>query len=345
MKIIGLEPTNRCNRACRHCFRNKADPEGFLPLENIDAVLSQARPLGFKTVCLTGGEVTLYPRLAELFRLIAALGYNFTLVTNGHRFPERVLPLLLESEVRERLASVCFSLDGVGADTHDGLRGPKSYREVLEGMTLCGHHRLPFSLKTVITTANRGELTELALLGARLGAMEHGFLYPFPTPTFIRDGLMPTPQEMEDTIRWVKDNLMGVTWNKIMVDGHSMDGVILNCGHLVDYLNVDYQGNLIFCCTLSHVACGDGIPTRLGGELVADLKEVSLKEAIVGQVKKAAEVLEARLNGGGNLGGLSETPCLWCLKHFGKMDWLKDFPDSPWTAWLLGADERPQNCR
>ncbi len=343
MKIIGLEPTNRCNRACRHCFRNKADPVGFLSLETINAVLSQAGALGFKTVCLTGGEVTLYPHLADLLRLIAAQGFNFTLVTNGHRFPEQVLPLLLEPEVRERLASVCFSLDGVRADTHDGLRGPKSFREVLEGMTLCGNHHLPFSLKTVITTANRGELTELALLGARLGAMEHGFLYPFPTPTFIRDGLMPSPQEMEDTIRWIKDNLMGVTRNKIAVDGHSMDGVILNCGHLVDYLNVDYQGNLIFCCTLSHVACGDGIPTCLGGELVADLKEVSLKEAIVGQVRKAAEVLEARLNGGGPRHGLSETPCLWCLKYFGKLDWLKDFPDSPWTAWLLGGDGRQQN--
>jgi MoaA/NifB/PqqE/SkfB family radical SAM enzyme len=343
MKIIGLEPTNRCNRSCRHCFRNKADPVDFLPLETVDAVLSQAGALGFKAVCLTGGEVTLYPHLGELLRLIAAQGFDFTLVTNGYRFPEQVLPLLLEPKVRERLASVSFSLDGVRAETHDGLRGPKSFREVLEGMTLCGNHHLPLSLKTVITTANRGELTELALLGARLGAMEHGFLYPFPTPTFIRDGLMPSPQEMEDTIPWIKDNLMGVTRNKITVDGHSMDGVILNCGHLVDYLNVDYQGNLIFCCTLSHVASGDGIPTCLGGELVADLKAVSLKEAIVRQFRKATEVMEARLNGGGIPGGLSETPCLWCLKYFGKLDWLKDFPDSPWTAWLLGENGREQN--
>ena len=343
MKIIGLEPTNRCNRACRHCFRNKADPVDFLPLETVNAVLSQAGDLGFKTVCLTGGEVTLYPHLGELLRLIAARGFNFTLVTNGYRFPEQVLPLLLEPEVRERLASVCFSLDGVRAETHDGLRGPKSFREVLEGMTLCGNHHLPLALKTVITTSNRGELTELALLGARLGAREHGFLYPFPTPTFIRDGLMPSPQEMQDTIRWIKDNLMGVTRNKITVDGHSMDGVILNCGHLVDYLNVDYQGHLIFCCTLSHVAGGDGIPTSLGGELVADLKEVSLKEALVRQVRKAAEVLEARLNGGSTPHGLSETPCLWCLKYFGKLNWLQEFPDSPWTDWLLGENGRQQN--
>ena len=63
-----------------------------------------------------------------------------------------------------------FSLDGARAETHDGLRGPKSFREVIEGATLCRNHRLPLSLKSMITTSNRGELTELALLGARLGA-------------------------------------------------------------------------------------------------------------------------------------------------------------------------------
>jgi MoaA/NifB/PqqE/SkfB family radical SAM enzyme len=335
MKIIGLEPTNCCNRACRHCFRNKADPPGYLPLETADAVLSQAEALGFKMVCLTGGEVALYPNLGDLLRLIAARGFDFTLVTNGCRFPEYVLPLLLESEVRARLVSVSFSLDGVRPETHDGIRGPKSFREVIEGITICGTHRLPFSLKSVVTTANRGELTELALLGARLGAMEHSFLYPIATPTFIRDGLLPSPQELEDTIRWIQDNLTGVTRNKITVDGHSMDGVILNCGHLVDYLNVDYQGNLIFCCMLSHMTLGDGVPTSFGEELLADLKEVSLKEAIVRQFRKAAGVMEARLNGGGKTQGLSETPCLWCMKHFGKLDWLEDFPDSPWTAWLM----------
>ena len=115
MKTIVLEPTNRCNRSCRHCFRNKADPPGVLPLETADAVLSQAEALGFKVVCLTGGEVALYPHLGELLRLIVARGFDFTLVTNGYRFPEYVLPLLLEPRVKERLASVSFSLDGARA--------------------------------------------------------------------------------------------------------------------------------------------------------------------------------------------------------------------------------------
>jgi len=345
MQIIVLELTNQCNRSCGHCFRNKANPPGFLPLAIATAALSQAKALGFRLVCLTGGEVALYPHLKDLLNLIAAGGFGFTLVTNGYRFREYVLPLLLEPKVKDRLVSISFSLDGARAATHDGLRGPKSFREVLEGATLCRNHHLPFYLKTVLTTANRSELLELALLGARLGAEEQSFLYPIPTPSFINDGLLPSPQELEDTVIWIRENLMGVTRNRISLDGYSVHGGELNCGHLVDYLNVDYQGNIIFCCTLSQMTLGDGVPTSFDGELVADLKEVSLKEAVVRQFRKAAEVMEARFSSSGNPAGLSETPCHWCLKYFHKLDWLKDFPDSPWTACLLGANPpRPNHA-
>ena len=307
MKTIGLEPTNRCNRSCQHCFRNKADPPGSLPLGLADEVLTQAAALGFKVVCLTGGEVALYPHLGELLRLIAARDFDFTLVTNGYRFPEYVLPILLEPEVKERLASVFFSLDGARAETHDGLRGPKSFREVIEGATLCrqsppalvsekrDHHLEPGRAHRA-----RPPGRQAGRRGARLP------LSAFPTPNLIRERTYALPAGVGGYgKRWIQDNLIGVTRNKITVDGHSLDGVILDCGHLVDYLNVDYQGNLIFCCTLSHMTVGDGIPTSFSGELVADLKEVSLKEGIVRQFRKAAEVMEARLNNGGNPKGLS----------------------------------------
>lgn len=337
MEIIVLEPTNMCNRSCRHCFRNLADLPGFLPLEIADSILAQAELLGFKVVCLTGGEVALYPHLGDLVRLIAARGFKFNLVTNGHQFRELVLPLLLEPEVREGLSSVCFSLDGARAQTHDGLRGPKSFREVIEGLTLCQNHHIPASLKSVVTTLNlnQGELTELALLGARLGVFEHAFLYPLPTPALIREGLLPPRQELNAIMRWIMANLAGTVRSRVSVDGYYVDGVFLNCGHLVDALNVDYQGNLIFCCSLSHVTMGDGIPTPPGPEVVADLKEVSLKEGIVRQFRQAAELMEARLTDGGEPKGLSDNPCPWCLKYFGKLNWLKDFPDSPWTRELF----------
>lgn len=334
MKVLALELTNLCNRACHHCFRNKADPPGFLPPAVADRVLSQAKPLGFKVVCLTGGEVGLYPHLKEVLRCLAARGFAFSLVTNGYRFPGVVLPLLLEPAVRERLTCVSFSLDGATAAVHDGLRGLKSFREVLEAMTCCQRHGLPMSLKTVLTTANRGELTELVLLGARMGVREHGFLFPYPRPNFIRSGLLPGPEETEATLRWIRDELLGITRHAVTIDGYAVDGPTLNCGHLVDFLNVDFQGHLIFCCTLSHINQGDGVPTTLGGECLADLKEISLPDAIVKQYQQAAAVLAARFAARQPSASLAASPCFWVLEYFGKLDWLKEFPDSPWHSWI-----------
>ena len=93
---------------------------------------------------------------------------------------------------------------------------------------------------------------------------------------------------------------MGVTCNRITVEGHSMEGVILNCGHLVDYPERGLPGEphlLLHPLPHDH---GRRHPHCLRRELVADLKEVSLKEAIVRQFRKAAEVMEARLNSGGD---------------------------------------------
>ncbi len=334
MRILALELTNQCNRTCQHCFRNKADPPGSLPLAVAENILAQAKALGFKMVCLTGGEVALYPHLADVLGFLAEQGLTFSLVTNGYRFPEAVLPLLLEPAARTRLGSVSFSLDGATAATHDGLRGPRSFREVLEAMTLCQQRGLPLYVKTVLTTANREELTDLVLLSARLGAREHAFLYPYPTPGFIRSGLLPEPAEAEATVRWLQEELMGITRQAVVIEGYAINGPPLNCGHLVDFLNVDFQGKVVFCCTLSHINQGDGRPTTSGGEFLADLHEVPLAEAVVRQFHKAAEVLTARLQSPSRPHSLSPTPCFWCLAYFGKLAWLHEFPDSPWQAWI-----------
>jgi MoaA/NifB/PqqE/SkfB family radical SAM enzyme len=334
MKVLALEVTNRCNRACRHCFRNRADPPESLPLELAEQLLIQAKPLGIRGVCLTGGEVALYPQLGELVRLVTANGFLFTLVTNGHRFEDQVLPLLLEPEVKSRLASVCVSLDGDTAQTHDALRGRQSYAEAGEAAALCRRHHLPLSLKSVVTALNQEELEQLAHRGAQWGAREHEFIFPFPTPTLIREGLLPHPDELKRMARWIKNDLAGSVKSAVTVEGFAPE-VVLNCGTVMNDLNVDYQGHLILCCQLSHVTMGDGVPNRFGGELVADLKEVPLREGIILQYRLAVKLIEERLANGGKPPGLSQTPCHWCLHHFGKLEWLKDFPDSPWAAGVL----------
>jgi MoaA/NifB/PqqE/SkfB family radical SAM enzyme len=335
MDGLSIELTNACNRSCLHCIRNKADRPEFLPLPLAQRVLAQALDLGFQTVCLTGGEITLYPHLEEFLTLVVEAGFTFNLVTNGHRFQEILHPLLTTPKNREKLTEVCLSLDGAKPETHDALRGPGSFREVIAAATVCKLEKIPLGLKSVITNYNKDEITDLALLGAALEAGDHGFLHPFPTPRLITEGIIPDPAELQRIIGWITENLAKAIRTNLFIEGYGVPTPLFRCDNILQMVNLDYQGNLLLCCNLSHTIREDDQHSIFGREWLADLKEVSFKEAIIEHFQGVAQLMKARVKDLDDLAGLTYIPCYWCLCHFGKLEWLRDFPESPWAAGVL----------
>ncbi|MDI6855040.1 MAG: radical SAM protein [Deltaproteobacteria bacterium] len=333
MPILYLEITNQCNRQCLHCNANTADPRGSLPLELARDIFAQAKELSFKRISLTGGEVAVYPHLEDLVHLIVEKGFEFALVTNGFRFQERLCPLLLRPEVRSRLVSVGLSLDGARPESHDAVRGEGSFEEVLTAARRCGKEKIPFVLKTALTSFNRGESEGFARLRAFLAPNEQHFLYTLPTPRSLRNGVALSPHELEATLAQL-GSYGQTNGSAASVAGFSRDEPILAACRSRQAFTVDFSGNLIFCCNLSRLNVGEGVPTTFGQEFLADLKEVPLKEGIKRHIYLAARLGEARINDLPHT-GLNEIPCYWCLKFFGKLEWLKEFPDSPWAAGVL----------
>jgi MoaA/NifB/PqqE/SkfB family radical SAM enzyme len=340
MDELIIELTNACNRQCLHCLRNKEDPPEFLSLKLVQEILDQARVLGFRTICVTGGEMALYPHLDEFLHLVVDNDFTFKLMSNGHSFRERLLPLLSAPKVQQKMMLLGLSLDGSRPETHDALRGSGSFREVIEAAALCKLKDIPFAFKSVITSFNKAELTDLALLGAELGAREHSFIHPVPTPRFVAEGVIPPPGELQGIVQWINDSLAQALRIPITIAGYAPRTPLLKCSHVLRGVNVDYQGNLILCCGLSHIDQGQGKPSILGRECVADLKEISLREGIVRHYFAYSQLMEARLQEMGDLVGLRSYHCYWCLEHFGKLDWLQDFPDSPWASGFLEKEGR-----
>ncbi len=330
MLSLSIEPTNICNRECLHCVRNKEDELESLPLETIDKILSQARSLGMKRVHLTGGEIAVYPYLEGLLKMLVDYGFNFDMVTNSFRFKERLLPILLVPKMKRKLEAVCFSLDGSSAQTHDAIRGDGSFKEVMEAATLCRLKDIRITLKSVITNLNKDELTELALLGATLGAQTHGFLHLFLSVRLIKEGLIPSPMELNRIAEWIMGSLATSVKTKIHMEGWCSGDVAFSCGNIIRGTNVDYRGNLILCCNLSHVE-NSGSPSTFGDEFLADLNEVPLKEGLIRHWKAVATLMEAMLNDVDKRSMNNYGQCYWCFKHFGKLNWLKEFSDSPWA--------------
>ena len=333
MFALCIEPTNLCNRSCLHCIRDKLESRESISLDLAERILKQARALRISSISLTGGEVALYPHLEQLIQTIVDYGFRFKLVTNGFRFQERMLPLLAQPNIKKRLDEVCFSLDSATAVNHDALRGKGSFKEVMEAVTLCRLKDIPMGLKSVISNFNKGELTELALLGATLGAQNHGFVSLLPTPRLIKERIIPSPEELAGIVSWIAGSLAQTIRTNISIGAYSPPAVVFQCNSF-HTPTVDYRGNFIFCCNLSHVT-NEAQPSALDQEFLANLEEVSLSEGISRHFELLARLMRRRLEDAENLSPLTYIPCYWCFKYFGKFNWLKNYPESPWAAGIL----------
>lgn len=88
-----------CNFRCPYCHNSEL-------LDDAPALMDEAALLSFLAgrkgildgVCITGGEPTLHPGLAQLLRAIRELGYQIKLDTNGYR-PDVLTHLITEGLV------------------------------------------------------------------------------------------------------------------------------------------------------------------------------------------------------------------------------------------------------
>lgn len=353
MGDISIDVTNVCNRDCIYCLRDKLETREHLPLDLFKQILDQACNCGIRYISLTGGEPTLHPAWNELLIVLSERGLRFNIVSNGYRFRQRTLPILLKPIVRRHLTSICFSLDGASANLHDALRGKGSFQEVIEAANLCRLNGIPMSIKTVVTNVNKKELSEVALLGSVLGARQHSFLALVPTPRAIKQELVPSLKEMREIYSFITGSLVSAMKAVINLEGSwGIDHALFNCNAYQQLYSVDHLGNLLFCCNLSHVY-NETKPAILGKEFLVDLKKESLKKGIIQHYLLLAQLTKDRLNDARNRDMLFSYPCWWCLKYFGKLEWAKKYSYSPWVKEVFSphlsfleceGGKKKQNC-
>ena len=319
VKLV-VELTDRCNLRCGHCPSGRHGGRGELDPALLGRVLGEARRWGIDHLAFTGGEPTLHSRFAEIVAMTAA-ELDFSLVTNGWTLPARLNTLLPH---RERLRMITFSLDGAREVTHDALRGPGSFRRVLQAVSACVLRELPFSFNMSLTRANRGEAEALVDLAAGLGALGVRFGHLMSDPNPAAAGLELTPAErkaLDAELRALqarRDFPVGLA-----PGGWSED--LFPCAPLrEEEYNLSWRGQLGLCCHLSGF-------TAEARTVAADLDRVSLGEALTtlratrGKLK--AEKRQQR--GHGDWRDDDHFPCWFCAKRFGAVDWIRAQPEHP----------------
>jgi 7,8-dihydro-6-hydroxymethylpterin dimethyltransferase len=138
--LTNLVVTNRCNQQCSYCYSN-ADAIDYVyepTLDQLKNLMLQTRaekPLGSKSIQITGGEPTLRDDLFDIIRLAKEVGFTHVqLQTNGLKLADSVQ--YCQRLKDERLNTVYLSFNGVSENTNQLLHENKKALENLRKVNL-----------------------------------------------------------------------------------------------------------------------------------------------------------------------------------------------------------------
>ena len=318
LRSVAIDITNHCNLNCIHCLRDKLSERAHLDLEILDTLLKEMNSLGILETSLTGGEPALHPELRKIFEMHLRYGIFFSLVSNGYLFKEKIYPLISDN-VYEYLTGVCFSLDGPEAYLHDRIRGKGSFKRVIESIKLCIKDEIPVSIKSIIYRENMKTLADTAILCSELGVEQLGFVILTPTPKLLAEGLLPSKEEYEDIIEFIKAQIKPSFSIQIDIEGYADPEFKVPFCNPAYGLSIDHLGNLIFCCNLSHPTAGDR-PDSFGKEYLGNIREIGLEEGILRHYRLFSWFIKKILSNQNE--SRYGSNCVDCFRLFGKLDWL-----------------------
>jgi MoaA/NifB/PqqE/SkfB family radical SAM enzyme len=328
---LTLELANACNLHCAYCLRDEdalyhARPR-FIDLDFMQRLLRDSSEIaGVTEVCFTGGEPTLHPQFQEALQACASHGMKVAFITNGWNFAELCGPL---NQSRDSLTHIAFSIDGTTAKAHDRWRGKGSFERLIRAFSYCQKYELPFVIKTGIRRDTVDHLEDIAMFAARFGANGLAFAHLMPTSLALEQNLALTMAERRRAeeeialLRRIFKMKIGIDVGYYNIDPAAPCAPLAGSG-----LNVDYQGRLTLCCNMSGFRGGSD-----ESDIIADLNQVAFADAYSrflelgnNQLELRKQTLAAMREDGVTPDLQTGSPCLFCLRTFGKSPWQKSTP-------------------
>lgn len=321
-----VELTNICNLHCSYCLRDEDalyhSPTRFFSLDLLRRVIREGREeLGVEHIMFTGGEPTLHPQFKEVLEAVKRENLRSSFVTNGWHF-ERVWPAVEAN--REAVSNVAFSLDGATREAHDRWRGEGSFVRLIRAFARCHSSGVPFIVKVGLRRDTLPHLEEIVMLAARLGASGASFTHLLPTPDAAMGELGLSVDERAAAEREIAA-LASIFRMKVSLDvGYFNTDPEPPCSALAGVsCNIDFKGRLSLCCNLSGYRGGEG-----ERDVVGDLNLTGLAEGFARLRGLAGEQLDRRRAAlvesrkiGSDVDAYTHSPCLMCLRDFGKVGW------------------------
>ena len=209
---IYLYVTERCQLRCGHCYMGDRLERGLtLTFDRAIDIIKYCRRLGGEYITFLGGEPTLHPDLPRMVDFAIESGYKQIMInSNGllERTIDRIAP--------EKLYYISFSLDGATAETHDEVRGAKTFEKTLPCIRRTVSAGYQVRLITTISKINIHEAASMLELADELGVQMLNFhLFSEEGRGIANPGWSLAPQEWIDFYSYletIKHNYRTSIW-------------------------------------------------------------------------------------------------------------------------------------
>lgn len=124
---ISIEILQRCPNRCIYCSSH-SNPQAthLIPFEIIKNIIDDAKCLGCKTVCLSGGEPFLHPQILDVISYIAKKRLTCYVYTSGIYMKDEVyssLPNVYIEAIRGMVDKVIFNVEADPSALYDQIMG------------------------------------------------------------------------------------------------------------------------------------------------------------------------------------------------------------------------------
>lgn len=124
---ISIEILQRCPNRCIYCSSH-SNPQAthLIPFEIIKNIIDDAKSLGCKTVCLSGGEPFLHPQILDIISYIAKQQLTCYVYTSGIYMKDEVyssLPNEYIEAIKGMVDKVIFNVEADSSALYDQIMG------------------------------------------------------------------------------------------------------------------------------------------------------------------------------------------------------------------------------
>lgn len=162
--------TFRCNLSCAHCWVQSSptvDTSEDLTTAEAMRVVDEMAELSVNACTLSGGEVLTRRDAPQIIAALCERGIRVVVETNGLLIRQPFLDLAARLQAGGRL-TLGISLDGATAESHERLRGPRTFERTVANLRRLKEAGVRFNLQCTLNRINIATIPALYELAESL---------------------------------------------------------------------------------------------------------------------------------------------------------------------------------